>query len=192
MQNFSLTGKTILITGGSSGIGQQTAVTLAQLGAKLFITGRNTTRLQETLSMLPENGHITAPFDLANTAQLPEMVEGLPPLNGLAHCAGIWKPCPVKFLKEHSLQQIMQINFVAPAMLTAELLRQKKLLSGSSVVFISSVAAQHPYKGGGAYSASKAALEAYCKTLALEYAGKNMRANCVAPAMVKTPMYEET
>ncbi|OWY22115.1 SDR family NAD(P)-dependent oxidoreductase [Sphingobacteriales bacterium UPWRP_1] len=190
--NFSLTGKTILVTGGSSGIGRQTAVTLAKLGAKLIITGRNTEQLQETLSLLPENGHLSTSFDLVKTAQLPELVAGLPPLCGLAHCAGIWKPCPVKFLKEQALQNLMHLNFVAPVMLTAELLRQKKLLPGSSLVYISSVAAQHPYKGGSAYSASKAALEAFSKTLALEYAGKNIRANCIAPAMVKTPIFDDT
>ncbi|OWY24991.1 SDR family NAD(P)-dependent oxidoreductase [Sphingobacteriales bacterium UPWRP_1] len=192
MQTFSLRGKTILVTGGSSGIGRQTAATLANLGGRLAVNGRNEVRLAETMAVLTGAEHYAVSFDLNNTQQLPAFVESLPELNGVAHCAGIWKPCPVKFMKEQQLQALLQTNFIAPALLTAELLRQKKLMSGSSVVFVSSVAAQHPYKGGGAYAASKAALEAFSKTLALEYAHKKIRSNCVAPAMVKTPIFDDT
>lgn len=192
MQPFSLVNKTVLVTGASSGIGRQTAILLAALGAKVIVHGRDSTRLQETFNTLAKGEHEQIQADISLTEHLPDLVNQLPPLNGLVHCAGIWKPGPVKFLQEKLLHQIMQINYIAPVLLIGQLLQQHKIVAGASLVFISSVAAQHPYKGGAAYAASKAALEAFCKTLALECAHQRIRANCIAPAMVKTPLFIQT
>ncbi len=77
-------------------------------------------------------------------------------------------------------------------MLTAELLQAKKMEVSASFVFISSISSQHPYFGAASYASSKAALEAFSRTLALEVAPKKMRSNVLLPGMVKTQMMEQT
>lgn len=192
MNPFSLSEKTILITGASSGIGKQTALTLSGLGAKLFITGKNEARLKECFSQLDENQHRHFCADLTDLKQLSGLTEQLPPLNGLVYCAGIWKSTPIKFLQTETTLELFQLNFIAAQALVSNLLRQKKILPGASIVFVTSIAAQFPYKGSAAYAASKAALESFSKTLSLEVAHQKIRSNCIAPAMVQTPMYEQT
>jgi NAD(P)-dependent dehydrogenase (short-subunit alcohol dehydrogenase family) len=71
------------------------------------------------------------------------------------------------------------------------LIKKKKVNKGASFVFISSISAKHPYIGGSMYTGSKSALETFSKVLALELKSKLVRSNCIAPAMVKTEMYEK-
>ncbi len=192
MHAFNLSGKTILVTGASSGIGRQTALTLSKMGARLVISGRNEMRLNEGLAELENDNHLVFPADLTDSYQLTAVTAQLPMLNGMAFCAGIWKSAPIKFLTPELAIKLLQINYLAPQALVSLLLQQKKLQHQSSLVFVSSIAAQHPYKGGSAYSASKAALEAFSKTLSLEVAHIGIRSNCVAPAMVQTQMLEQS
>lgn len=192
MHSFNLSGKTILVTGASSGIGRQTALTLSQMGAKLVISGQSERRLNEILVELENDEHLAFPADLTDSSQLAALTEQLPVLNGMAFCAGIWKSAPIKFLQPELAMQLLQINYLAPQALVSQLLQQKKLHHLSSLVFVSSIAAQHPYKGGSAYAASKAALEAFSKTLSLEVAHIGIRSNCVAPAMVQTQIFEQS
>ncbi|HRI28952.1 MAG TPA: SDR family oxidoreductase [Chitinophagales bacterium] len=184
----NLQNKTILVTGASSGIGRECAIVLSGMGAELVISGKNEERLQQTLQSLSLGNHRLLAANLTQPDAVAELVNKLPPLNGLLHCAGIWKPQPIKFLQPQTARLIMEVNYMAAVMLVSQLLQQKKMLSGASVVFVSSIAAHQPYKGGAAYAASKAALEAFAKTLALETAHAGMRSNCIAPAMVQSPI----
>ncbi len=72
----------------------------------------------------------------------------------------------------------------------AQISRKKKLNKDASIVFSSSISAAHPHKGGALYSGSKAALESFSKVIVLEFSNLKVRSNCIASAMVKTPMYE--
>lgn len=188
---FHLTGKTILITGASSGIGRQIAVTCSRMGAQLVLTGRNSARLAETQAALEGTGHRAIAADLLNDAKTKTLVEQLPALDGVVHCAGLVHSFPIKFLDTEKIEETLQLNFVSVARLTAFISRQKKMNRNASVVFMSSISGQYPHIGGSMYGASKAALETFAKVVALEFSGMGIRANCISPAMVKTPMYDK-
>jgi len=188
MNDFSLTGKTILITGASSGIGKETALLVSQYGASVYITGRNKERLDETFGMLQASGHRMSVADLTVENEMDRIINDLPGLDGIVHCAGIVGPLPVKFITGADIDKMFTINYNVPVNLTGKILRKKKLHDHSSILFMSTIATRNPYFGGALYSGSKAALEAYSKTLALEMAGKGIRSNCIMAGLVDTPM----
>ena len=185
---FSLSGKTILVTGASSGIGRGIAIACAGMGAQLILTGRNITRLQETLSTLEGEGHSYIAADLTNAQERTALVEQLPALHGVVHCAGVGSRVPCKMLTQEDIDHVLKPNTEAPILLQAELLAEKKIQKESSVVFIASAAATMPSMGNAVYSASKAAIIAYAKCLALELAPRKIRVNCISPTMVWTDL----
>jgi len=193
MNAFDLTGKTILVTGASSGLGRQSAITASEYGAKLVITGRNPDRLGETFHSLKGQGHLQFLADLTSQADIDQLVASLPVLNGVVHSTGISDLSPARFITAETIAKTFSISFDASVLLTAGLLGKKKLAKGhSSIVFISSISTRYPFVGGAMYISAKAALEAYARVLALELAPKGIRVNCVAPAFVRTPMLDET
>ena len=185
---FSLSGKTILVTGASSGIGRGIAVACAGMGAQLILTGRNITRLQETLSALEGEGHSYIVADLTNAQERTALVEQLPALHGVVHCAGVGSRVPCKMLTQEDIDHVLKPNTEAPMLLQAELLAEKKLQKGASVVIIASAAANMPVAGNAVYSASKAAMVAYAKCLAQELAPRQIRVNSISPTMVWTDL----
>ena len=189
---FHLTNKTILVTGASSGIGKQVAISCSTMGAKVCITGRDKGRLNDTFNLLQGNGHWQGTCNLASEEERNTFIESLPAIDGLVHCAGIAMPAPVKFIEPKHLAQVMNINFESVVLMVSRLLKTKKLNKDSSLVFLSSIGAQFPYIGGTLYNASKAAIEAYSRNIALEMYRSGIRSNCIVPAMIDTPMYEET
>ncbi len=191
MSYCNLYNKTILVTGASSGIGRQAAIKLSQQGGTLIITGRNETRLKETLNCLTGKNHKMVIADLLNEEEIVNLVAILPPINGLVHCAGIVGPTPAKFIRKQNIDKLMQINFEVPVLLTGRILLTKKLLDNSSVVFMSTVATKMPYFGGALYNSTKAAIEAYSKTLALELVKRGIRSNCLSPGLVNTPLIKK-
>jgi len=195
MNEFQLTEKNILITGASSGIGKETALLVSQYGGTVFITGRDESRLEETFRLLSSPAessgvkrHAFRLADLTKESELDALIEALPPLNGIVHCAGIVGPLPSKFITQQEIDRMFSINYNVPVNLTAKILRKKKLLNSASVIFMSTIATRNPYFGGALYSSSKAALEAYSKTLALELMPKGIRSNCLQAGLVDTPM----
>lgn len=192
MQFLTLSGKKILITGASSGIGQDTAIMLSKLGGQLLIHGRNEERLSKTLSMLEGEGHTMVLGDLTVDEDVERLVKGTPALDGLVHCAGIIYPHPIKFITRKNIEEAMNANFVSAALLTSMAARYKKLARGCSIIFMSSISTSHPYRGGALYVSSKAALEAFSRTVALELSNLRIRSNVISPALVKTPIFYET
>ena len=185
---FSLEGKTILVTGASSGIGRGIAVTCSKIGAKVIINGRNTRKLQETCELMDNVNSIVLPADLTDTDSLTSFVNSLPKLDGLVHCAGLGQRIPCKDIESKNVDDVMNVNFKAPVMLQAEILRQKKLNKASSIVFIASIASWSPSLGNSIYSASKGAIASYAKCLSIELAPRKIRVNCISPAMVWTDL----
>lgn len=185
---FTLEGKTILVTGASSGIGQSIAVIISKMGASVMITARNRQRLQTTLNLMEGKNHNVIPADLMNEEQIANLVSELPKLDGIVHCAGVGDRTFCKELNEVTYDKVLDCNLKSPVMLQTAILKRKKLQKGASIVFIASMAAKYPSVGNAAYSASKGGLISYSKCLGLELASRQIRVNCICPAMVWTDL----
>ena len=185
---FSLEGKTVLVTGASSGIGQVTAIECAKMGAKVVITGRNVERLQETFDQLEGEGHLQIAADLNSEDEIAKLVEQCPVLNGLGNNAGRGKSKPVNFIGLQDLQDVYQTNLFGVALLTKMLLKKKKIAKEASIVFTSSISAYMTAAGLSIYASSKAAVAAYMRTCAIELGSKGIRANAILPGMVETKL----
>ena len=188
---FSLSGKTILVTGASSGIGRQTCVSIAGMGGAVIASARNEERLNETFSMMPSGNHRIIKADLSDSAEFETLVNDIEKIDGIVHSAGIAGLIPHKFYKKDSLRHFNEINYEAPVLLTSSLLKNRKVVGGSSIIFISSISSQIGIIGWGPYSGTKGALMAITKVLALELAEKKIRVNCISPGLVKTSLYED-
>ena len=185
---FSLEGKTILVTGASSGIGRGIAIACSKMGASVIVNGRNEERLNETLLQMNGENNQKAVADLSNLGNVSSMVSALPKLDGIVHCAGIGQRVLCKQLQESDLDNMMDVNFKAPVMLQTELLKQKKINKAASIVFIASIAAESPTIGNAMYCASKGAIISYANCLSIELAPRLIRVNCISPAMVLTDL----
>lgn len=185
---FTLEGKQILVTGASSGIGKAIAIACAKMGANVIINGRNETKLQATLSEMPGNGHIITQGDLTNQTSIDTIVDSLPKLDGIVHCAGIGHRKLTKMVEESDIEKVMNINYKAPVMLQTALMSKKKLNKCASIVFIASIAYNTPFTGNAIYSSSKGAIVSYAICLSNELANRLIRVNCISPAMVWTDL----
>ena len=190
---FSLEGKRILVTGASSGIGRQIAVSCSQMGATIVGTGRDAARLDETLALLSAGDHLMIPADLSQASGRDAVITAITnPLEGVVQCAGISRLSPVRMMSEVHLLEIMAINVNAPMLLTQALLKKQKIPDGGSILFISSIAAHIGVPGVAGYSGSKAALIAMMRCLAMEVVKRKIRVNCLSPALVKSPLLTAT
>ena len=188
---FNLQDKTILVTGASSGIGRVIAIECSKMGANLVITGRNEFRLQETLTLLHNQGHVSIISDLSDKEGLDALIEQLPLLDGVVHCAAILKKLPLKFINEKAWQETMETNLFAPALLSQRLVKKNKIKDASSIVFISSIAATIASFGNISYMASKGAINSLSRGMALELASKKIRVNTVQPALIQTNLTDK-
>lgn len=185
---FQLTGKTILITGASSGIGQATAILCSKMGAQVILIGRNEERLSQSYSSLSGNGHQMLVADLTRENDIERICNSIPSVDGIVHCAGIGQRKPCKAITAEDICLVMKTNFDAAVLLQASLLSQKKVNKSASIVFVSSRTAEVPTLANSLYSASKGAIKSYAQCLALELAPRGIRVNCICPAMVWTPL----
>jgi len=186
---FSLEGKTILVTGASSGIGRATAVECAKLGARVVLTGRNEERLAATLASLEGEGHEMRVCDLCDADAREALVSSLPELSGCANNAGIGSKLPLAFTSTDKLMEVLQTNLLAPIELTRLLVKKKKLRRGSAMVLTSSIGGVWTVDTGNtAYSVSKSAIDGFMRNAAYELAQKGIRVNSVNPGMVDTPI----
>src|ERR1035437_1402439 len=189
MNPFSLVGKTILITGASSGIGRATAIICSQMGAVIILTGRNETRLSATYSMLEGYDHQQICADLTIHDELDKLIEQIPKLDGIVSVAGTAKPLVLQQTDNEDVNEIMQINTFVPIHLTRLVLQHKKLNKGASLIYISSINGNNcAYIGSSIYAASKSALTGFMKGVALELAPRGIRANCINPGMIDTDL----
>ena len=185
---FSLEGKNIMVTGASSGIGRGIAVACSMMGASVAINGRNEKKLQETLSLMKGTNNSIIIGDLTIKEELGSIVEALPKLDGIVHCAGVGSRVLCKNIVEEDIDQTIGANFKAPVMLQSEILKQKKINKGASIVFIASMSNDSPSTGNALYAASKGAIISYANCLQLELAPRLIRVNCISPAMVWTDL----
>jgi NAD(P)-dependent dehydrogenase (short-subunit alcohol dehydrogenase family) len=185
-----LKGKRILVTGATSGIGNEIARQCVANGASVIFCGRSVEKLS---SLEAEFGteHLYVQADLSNDEGIQSILNASEQLHGVVHAAGVLKTLPARFINREALNEIMNTNFYAAVLLNSGLLKKKVIQKGGSIVFISSIAGNViAFKGNGLYSATKGALNAYAKVLALELANQHIIVNTINPGMVKTNMWE--
>lgn len=187
---FSIAGKRILVSGASSGLGRQTAISCAKAGAALIIGGRDAPRLNETLQSLDGSGHVSVLGDLADENVIDEMAEASGKVDGIVHCVGISVPMPIRMISRDYLNRVFGANYFIPLLLTQRLLAKGQINRGGSILFLSSTSAYRGVHGMGAYSGTKAALVATTRCLALETSKHRIRVNCLAPDLIETPLLE--
>lgn len=191
---FSLEGKTILITGASSGIGRQCAIDCSKMGARVVLVARNQERLEETVSLMEGDGHRAYSFDLAQLDGVKDLIVQIVAdngkLDGFIHAAGIEKTAPVKLLTPEDYDSVYKTNCLS-AFEIAKNLGLKQINAESSIVFIASISGVIARTGLAAYSASKGAMISASKVMALEFAKRKIRVNTVSPGTILTPMMEK-
>ncbi len=188
---FTLEGKVILVTGASSGIGKAAAIECSKAGAKVILTARNEERLKETHDQLAdaENQPDWISADMQKDEDILSLVEQLPVLDGVICNAGISINVPIAFIDREKIQQVLDVNTIAPILLTRQLIKKKKVAKGGSIVFTSSISGNNTVTvAHEMYSASKTAITGFMRNAALDLAVKGIRCNAVHPGMINTPM----
>lgn len=192
---MDLSGKNIMVTGASAGIGRGIAVYLSNLGANVIMIARNEERLKEVYDELEPGNHSYYPVDLSDLGGIADMMDTACPnglqLNGLVHAAGISLTIPIQFLKMSDVQNIMTVNFYSFVELVKHFSKRKLDEKGGSIVAISSISSKVGARGLTAYCASKAALESGIRAMALDLASRKIRINSVSPAMIETQIYSD-
>ena len=191
---MDLSGRLMLVTGASAGIGRATAVMLSRLGARVILNGRDTARLEETAARLEGDGHAVAAFDLSDLEAVPGWVKTRTaahgPLDGIAHCAGIQTLRPIRIFSAEFFDAVMRAN-LGSALALARGLRQKGChAERAAMALISSTAATAASPGNVVYAASKGGIIAATKGLAVELLSDGIRVNCVVPSIVETELIE--
>jgi NAD(P)-dependent dehydrogenase (short-subunit alcohol dehydrogenase family) len=188
---FSLQGKTILVTGASSGIGREIAIVCSQMGAQLVISGRNEKRLDDTYKMLDGNNHLKIISDMTKEQDIEHLSDSVPQLDGFSNNAGITRVVLVKHLKRTTLNEILLTNTIAPIVLTQLLLKKDKIKKPGSIVFTSSLSGVYcVHYGESMYAASKGAISGFAKGAALDLSKNNIRVNSVCPGIIQTELFQ--
>ncbi len=190
---FSLSNKNIIITGASSGIGRQCAITFSQLGANIILVARNKNRLEQTYYKLSKGNHIIISQDITEYDKLEEIVntsvEEVGKISGFVHSAGVEMTLPLRSMRPSYYEDMFAVNVISGFEL-ARMISKKKYLdeNGASFVFISSIMGIIGNVALIGYSASKGALISATKSMAIELASKNIRVNSISPGHIKTEM----
>lgn len=184
---FSLKNKTILVTGASSGIGREIAITLGKFGADLVLNGRNEDRLQSVKSIINKESTIVISGDITNSDTVQKIINSKDVFDGIVHAAGIMKLLPFKFITIDALNEMMNVNFTSPTNLSLELFKKKKISQNGSIVYITSInGSVVGSKANSMYAASKGALSGMVKAMSIDLAKNKIRVNEIAPGMIET------
>lgn len=195
MRNLvDLAGRRILVTGASSGIGRACAVMAAELGATVVLTGRRVDALRAVAAELPNSeAHAVFGCDIGNVGEIDDLVKFAAAggkLDGLVHAAGVCPLSPLAMSGAEALESAMRVNYVAFQELMRLCPKKKFANEGFAAVAVSSVSAAVGWAGGTMYSATKGALSAAVRSMAVELAPKRIRVNAVCPSNIKTPMFD--
>ena len=186
----NLVGKTVVVTGGNSGIGYATANKLKDSGANVIITGRNKEAVEEAASSLGVTGIVA---DQANLDDIDRLVGLVKDKHGgvdvLFINAGVAAFAPVEHMTEDQFDNIMDVNFKGAFFTLQKFL--PILREGASVINLSSINAYTGMPNTAVYAASKAALNALTRTAAYELAPRHIRVNSVNPGPVNTAIFSK-
>jgi NAD(P)-dependent dehydrogenase (short-subunit alcohol dehydrogenase family) len=188
-------GRAIVVTGASSGIGRACAIELAAHGARILMIGRDAARLHETDAQLAGSGHQAAVLDLEDVENIAPAIrriaEAAGPLYGLCHAAGVVETAPLSTTTADVVIRMMRVNVLAGLELARTVTRRDVMTpEGGSLLFLSSVYATGGAAGETGYSATKGAVAAAVRSMAVELARRRIRVNSISPGMVRTAMSE--
>ena len=191
---LDLSGSTAVVSGGASGIGRATAELLAARGAHVVVTDINE---DAALAWVSRSEHAdrleVARVDVANEAEVSRlaasMAGGRPRIGILVNCAGVQVSAAVEEMAEDVWDKPMAVNPKSCFLMTKHL--SPLMGEGGAIVNLASTAALHGDPLQSAYSASKGAVVAFSKAVAVELAGKGIRVNCIAPGWIDTPFNDE-
>jgi NAD(P)-dependent dehydrogenase (short-subunit alcohol dehydrogenase family) len=193
---FSLSEKLILITGASSGIGRQCAISCSGMGASVLLFGRDRERLEETFKLMDEGQKHSLhaldllDYDLLGTT-VSDIVRERGRIDGLINCAGISTTLPLNAVSPKKMDHFFQTNVIGGVNLARQVVKSANFSeSGGSIVFISSVMGVVGENGKTLYSMTKGALIAAVKSMSVELAKRKIRVNAVSPGVVVSPMSE--
>ncbi len=181
----------VLVTGGSSGIGQAIAQLFSSEGWTVYLVARNKAKLQKVQSGLKSESYIL-PCDLSQSSQIQQLSAELKKqganISVLVNNAGIYKPSLLEKDTEDSWNTQFATNLFGPVLLT-RLLWSQLVKNKGAVVNVSSTLGIRPIENTGAYSASKAAMNSWTQTLALEAGPQGVRVNAICPGLIDTPIH---
>ena len=188
-------GKSILITGASSGIGEASSVVCAKLGANVILSGRDTQRLEDVRKSLSSGEHSIIAADLKDGSSVSRVLipklKLLGGIDGWVHSAGVHKTTPIQHTYQKVARDLFDTNVFPMVEITHQLTRNRLLNRSAAIVFISSVVAHFGQPGVSSYAASKGATESFAKSIALELAPQDIRVNCIAAGIVSTPLTDK-
>ena len=193
---FSLSGKKIIITGASSGIGRQCAIDCSKMGATVILVARNEKRLKETQKEMQQSErHSYYSIDLGQPDRIKELVETIVithgKLDGFIHAAGIEKTLPVKLLSIDDYETLFRVNTLSAFEFIRCFSNKKFFNDNGRIVLLSSITSIIGRGGVAAYAASKGAMVSAVRSMALELARKGICINCVSPGTILTPMMQD-
>ncbi len=192
---MDLTGRKILVTGASSGIGRECCVALSEVGASVILSARNEARLKETVCVMSGGGHVVEPFELNQTDEISTWMKQLAEkggaLSGVVHCAGSQLTLPLKTSRSSQFEELYRLNLIAGAMLLKGLRQKGVSTKPAAAVLLSSITGLIGVSCVSAYSASKGAVASLVRSLSVELAAEGIRVNAVAPGYVNTAMYDK-
>jgi NAD(P)-dependent dehydrogenase (short-subunit alcohol dehydrogenase family) len=185
----------VVVSGASSGIGRAAALALAAAGARVVLLGRRAAELEATATLCGSDRAQVRVIDLGDldgiAGAIRDVVAATGPVYGLCHAAGVVQTLPLVGTTPPRLARQLDINLAAGLELARALTRREASLpDAGSFVFIASAYAHIGAPGQVAYAASKGAVVAAVRSLALELAPRRIRVNSVSPGLVRTPMTE--
>ena len=191
---FSLTNKTVFLTGSTGGIGKEIAFQMSSLGAKMILTGTNEERLKNLSNELPnENDYIVS--DLNNSQNIEDLTNQIIErgylIDILINNAGITKDNLFLRMKEDEWASVLNINLHSTVLLTQKIIKGMIKRKTGRILFITSIIGHSGNSGQSNYSASKAGVAAFSKSIAAEVASRGITVNCIAPGFIKTPMTDK-
>lgn len=193
MKNIiDLTNKTILVTGAGSGIGRATCLIASQVGAKVILLDISQVGMDETLSRMEGQSHVSYQIDLMDVDNISvlskEIIAEHGKLHGLVHCAGVSSRKPLNVLNKDGFDKLMSINFYSFVELVKDLSKKGRMFEGASIAVMSSISSIKGYKAKTEYCVSKASVDAFVRCMSLELAPRKIRVNSVMASTVDTPL----
>ncbi|MDC9813197.1 SDR family NAD(P)-dependent oxidoreductase [Rhizobium binxianense] len=193
--SFRLDGKTALVVGASSGIGQAAAVALAEAGAEVTLAARSIDKLDLTVGALHDLGlpGSALALDVGNVEATEETIASLPAFDILVNSAGLARHGPALETTPADFDAVASINLRGAYFLTRAV--AKRLIEAGRRGSLINISSQMAHVGGidrAVYSATKHAIEGFTKSMAIEWGRHGIRVNTICPTFIKTPLAEQT